>query len=93
MITYRALLGDKKESSDGAFTLAISPGSVLSADGILVTLTGITTDFTVPAGAVVWYFGGAAVGTTVARVFIFAGLQTTISGTVLAKYSPVSCRA
>ena len=92
IVTYNAALGGTGVAATVA-TLGISPGAAPVGGGAIAVLAGGTaTASVVPAGAMVWTCGGAAVGAVVAPVFTAAGLQTAASGTLLAKYRPASCR-
>lgn len=92
IITYNASLGGTGAVPALASTMAISPGSIPVAGGTLVALQSSANQSTVPAGAIVWYCGGAAVGAVVAPAFNAAGAHTAASGTLIAKYRPASCR-
>ena len=92
IITYDTTLNGT--GAGGAIsTLAISPGArVAAGTGSPLALTGTTTTSTIPATAIVWACGGAAVGPVAAPAFDATGAMTANSGTLIAKYRPASCR-
>ena len=92
IITYNALLNGTAVATPVTSTLSLSPGAAPVGGGVPIALIGTATNSNVPPGAIVWVCGGAALGAPAAPVFTAAGLQTALSGTLLAKYRPASCR-
>ena len=91
-VTYSSALGGTGASPGSASTLAISPGASPAGGGTATVLAGTATESTVPANAVVWVCGGAVIANVTPAVFTATGLNTSGSGTLLAKYRPASCR-
>ena len=93
IVTYNAALNGTGAATAVVSTLAISPGARIAAGtGAPLVLTGTATVSTVPATAIVWACGGAAVGAVATPVFDALAVQTAASGDLLAKYRPASCR-
>jgi type IV pilus assembly protein PilA len=93
IITYNAALNGTGAAVGVASTLAISPGArVAAGTGAPLALVGTATNSTVPATAIIWACGGAAIGAVAAPAFSALAVQTANSGTLLAKYRPASCR-
>jgi len=93
IVTFNAALNGTGATAATVSTLAISPGARIAAGtGSPLVLTGTATTSVVPATAIVWACGGAAVGDVATPVFSALAVQTANSGTLLAKYRPASCR-